>query len=128
MRYAEPSKSATKCPASSRSYFDPGRMPDSCPRAAMLVLRRAQVAPRMTRRASVDPKAGRRPRAFCAAVGSGQLKIGLITVAVYAVLMTAVVVAVDVLFFRNRLWERLMVNFGIVLVFAAFYLRFLKRP
>jgi len=25
-------------------------------------------------------------------------------------------------------WERLIVNVGIVLVFAAFYLRFLKRP
>ena len=37
-------------------------------------------------------------------------------------------IGVDVLFFRNRLWERLMVNVGIVLVFAAFYLRFLKRP
>ena len=42
--------------------------------------------------------------------------------------LVAVVVGVDVLFFRNRLWERLMVNVGIVLVFAAFYLRFLKRP
>jgi hypothetical protein len=25
-------------------------------------------------------------------------------------------------------WERLMVNVGVVLVFGAFYLRFLKRP
>ena len=40
----------------------------------------------------------------------------------------AVVVGVDVLFFKNRFWERLMVNVGIVLAFAAFYLRFLKRP
>jgi hypothetical protein len=38
------------------------------------------------------------------------------------------VVSVDVLFFRNRFWERLMVNIGIVLVFAVFYLRFLKCP
>ena len=37
----------------------------------------------------------------------------------------AVVVGVDVLFFRNRFWERAIVNVGIVLVFAAFYLRFL---
>jgi hypothetical protein len=37
------------------------------------------------------------------------------------------VVGVDVLFLRHRLWERLMVNVGIVLVFAAFYLRLLKR-
>ena len=46
----------------------------------------------------------------------------------YVVLMAAIVVAVDFLFFRNRFWERLIVNIGIVLVFAAFYLRFLKRP
>ena len=45
----------------------------------------------------------------------------------YALALIAVVVGVDVLFFRNRFWERLMVNIGIVLVFAAFYLRFLKR-
>jgi hypothetical protein len=49
-------------------------------------------------------------------------------VVLYIVLMAAVIVAVDVLFFRNRFWERLMVNIGIVLVFAAFYVRFLKRP
>ena len=40
----------------------------------------------------------------------------------------AVVVVVDVLFFRHQFWERLIVNVGIVLVFAAFGLRFLKRP
>ncbi len=44
------------------------------------------------------------------------------------VLMVAIIVAVDFLFFRNRFWERLIVNIGIVLVFAAFYLRFLQRP
>ena len=42
--------------------------------------------------------------------------------------MVAVVVSVDLVFFRHRFWERLMVNVGIVLVFAAFYLRLLKRP
>ena len=41
--------------------------------------------------------------------------------------LVAVVVGVDVLFFRHRFWERLMMNVGIVLVFAAFYLRFLKQ-
>lgn len=46
----------------------------------------------------------------------------------YAVLMAASIVAVDLLFFRNRFWERLMVNVGIVLVFAAFYQKLLKRP
>jgi hypothetical protein len=49
-------------------------------------------------------------------------------VVLYVLAMVAVVVGVDVLFFRHRVWERLMVNVGIVLVFAAFYLRFLKRP
>jgi uncharacterized membrane protein YgdD (TMEM256/DUF423 family) len=48
--------------------------------------------------------------------------------ALYAVFMAAVIVAVDLLFFRNRFWERLAVNVGIVLVFGAFYFRFLKRP
>ena len=50
------------------------------------------------------------------------------TVVLYIVLLAAVVIGVDFLFFRNRFWERLMVNIGIVLVFAAFYLRFLKHP
>lgn len=49
-------------------------------------------------------------------------------VALYVLAMIAVVVGVDLLFFRHRFWERLMVNVGIVLVFAAFYLRLLKRP
>lgn len=45
-------------------------------------------------------------------------------IAAYVLVLIAVVVSVDLLFFRNRFWERLMVNVGIVLVFAAFYLRF----
>ena len=45
----------------------------------------------------------------------------------YAVAMAAVIVGVDLAFFRNRFWERLMVNVGIVLVFAAFYFRFFRR-
>jgi hypothetical protein len=48
-------------------------------------------------------------------------------VVLYVVAMAAVIVAVDVAFFRNRFWERLIANVGIVLVFAAFYLRFLRR-
>jgi hypothetical protein len=44
----------------------------------------------------------------------------------YGAAMVAVIVAVDFAFFRNWLWERLMVNIGIVLVFGAFYLRFLR--
>jgi hypothetical protein len=50
------------------------------------------------------------------------------TTVLYVVLLAAVIVAVDVLFFRNRFWERLMVNVGLVLVFGAFYLRFVNRP
>jgi hypothetical protein len=46
----------------------------------------------------------------------------------YLVAMIAIIVTLDVLIFRNNFWERLMVNIGIVLVFAAFYLRFLKHP
>jgi cytochrome c oxidase subunit IV len=49
-------------------------------------------------------------------------------VVLYVLAMVAVVVGVDVLFFRHLFWERLAVNVGIVLVFGAFYFRFLKRP
>lgn len=49
-------------------------------------------------------------------------------IVLYVVLMVATVVIVDFLFFRNRFWERVTVNIGIVLVYAAFYFRFLKRP
>ena len=46
----------------------------------------------------------------------------------YVAAMIAVIVPIDALIFRNHFWERLMVNIGIVLVFAAFYLRFLEHP
>jgi hypothetical protein len=49
------------------------------------------------------------------------------TIAIYVLVMVAVVVGVDVLFFRHQFWLRLIVNVGIVLVFAAFYWRFLKH-
>jgi hypothetical protein len=48
-------------------------------------------------------------------------------VALHVLALVAVVVSVDVLFFRDRFWARLMVNVGIVLVFWAVYSRFLKR-
>ncbi len=51
-----------------------------------------------------------------------------VAVVLYVVAMAAIIVGVDFMFFRNRFWERLTVNVGIVLVFAAFYLRFLRRP
>jgi hypothetical protein len=50
------------------------------------------------------------------------------TAAIYIVLLVGTIVAVDVLFFRSRFWERLIVNIGIVLVSAAFYLKFLNGP
>ena len=50
------------------------------------------------------------------------------TNALYIALMVAVIVATDFLFFKNHFWERLMVNIGIVLVFLAFFFRFLKPP
>ena len=45
----------------------------------------------------------------------------------YVVAMAGVVVGVDVLFFRGHFWERLAANVGIVLVFGAFYFRFLHH-
>jgi hypothetical protein len=50
-----------------------------------------------------------------------------IAIALYVATMIAVIVGVDFVFFRDRFWERLIVNIGIVLVFGAFYLRFLMR-
>jgi uncharacterized membrane protein len=51
-----------------------------------------------------------------------------IIVVLYVVAMIAAVVGVDIAFFKDRPWERLMANVGIVLVFAAFFLRFLRSP
>jgi hypothetical protein len=48
-------------------------------------------------------------------------------VVLYVLALVTVVVGVDVLFFRSRFWERLVVNVGIVVVFVAFYFGFLKR-
>jgi len=50
-----------------------------------------------------------------------------IAVVLYVAAMAAVIVGVDFVFFRNRFWERLIVNISIVLIFAAFYLGFLRR-
>jgi hypothetical protein len=52
----------------------------------------------------------------------------LVAGVLYAVVMIAVIVGVDFAFFKDRFWERLAVNVGIVLVFAAFYWRFFQRP
>jgi hypothetical protein len=50
-----------------------------------------------------------------------------VAVVLYVLALVAVVVSVDVLFLRDRFWERLAVNVGIVLLFGAVYLLFLKR-
>ncbi len=50
-------------------------------------------------------------------------------IALYVLAMVALIVGLDIMFFRNRFWERLMANVGIVLLFVAFYSRFfIKRP
>ena len=46
---------------------------------------------------------------------------GRLAVLLYVMAMAAVIVGVDFVFFRNRFWERLIVNIGIVLVFGAFH-------
>jgi hypothetical protein len=50
-----------------------------------------------------------------------------IGIALYLLAMVAAVVGVDIVFFRHHFGERLIANIGIVLVFIAFYWRFLKR-
>jgi hypothetical protein len=45
----------------------------------------------------------------------------------YAVTMVALIVGLDLAFFRDRVWERLAANIGVVLVFGAVYLRFFRR-
>ena len=48
-------------------------------------------------------------------------------VVLYVLAMIVIIVGVDILFFRHQFWARLAVNIGIVVVFGAFYFRFLKR-
>lgn len=50
-----------------------------------------------------------------------------VTIAIYILALVATVVIVDIIFFRQHIWERLLVNIGIVLIYIAFYLRFLKH-
>ncbi len=52
----------------------------------------------------------------------------MVKLVICVAVMVAVIVGVDVAFLRNRFAERLFVNIAIVLVFAAFYVRFLRRP
>ncbi len=44
----------------------------------------------------------------------------------YVLALVTVVVGVDVLFLRDRFWERLGANVGIVAAFGAFYVKFLR--
>ncbi len=46
--------------------------------------------------------------------------------ALYIFGMVATIVGVDFVFLRHWFWERLLANIGIVLLFAAFYLRYFK--
>jgi hypothetical protein len=50
------------------------------------------------------------------------------TIVLYVIALIVVVVGVDILFLRHNFGVRLIVNIGIVLVFGALYMRFLKRP
>lgn len=53
---------------------------------------------------------------------SRQLALGL-----YVLAMVALVVGFDIVFFRNRFWERLIANMGIVLLFGVGWLVFFRR-
>jgi hypothetical protein len=46
---------------------------------------------------------------------------------IFAAIMAAVIVTVDISLFRHHTTARLFVNIGIVLIGAAIYLRFFKR-
>lgn len=52
----------------------------------------------------------------------------IIITVLYVLAMIAVIVLVDIFFFRHLFWRRLIANVAIVLVFAVFYLRFLRAP
>jgi type IV secretory pathway VirB2 component (pilin) len=50
-----------------------------------------------------------------------------VSVLIYVLVLVVVIVGVDLLFFRHQFRERLIANVGIVLVSAAFYLRFMAH-
>jgi len=47
--------------------------------------------------------------------------------ALYVLVLVALIVGVDILFFRHHTLERLAANVGLVLLFAAFYFRYVKH-
>jgi hypothetical protein len=48
-------------------------------------------------------------------------------VVLYVAAMVVVIAGVDVLFLRHQFWPRLLVNIGVVVVFAVIYLTFLRN-
>jgi hypothetical protein len=43
---------------------------------------------------------------------------------IYVLALVCVVIGVDLVFFRDHFWARLLANVGIVMLFAAFGMRF----
>ncbi len=50
-----------------------------------------------------------------------------VALTLYVIAMVTLIVAVDLAFFRDRPWERLTANIGIVLVFAPLYWAAFRR-
>ena len=46
----------------------------------------------------------------------------------FVLVFVTIIVGADILFLRHHLWERLIVNIGIVVAAAAVYLKFLHKP
>ena len=61
-------------------------------------------------------------------VGSAKAAVMRMILIAYVASMIVVIVGLDATLFKHHFWERLAVNVGIVLVFAAFYFRFFRRP
>lgn len=51
----------------------------------------------------------------------GKTVLGLLS----ALILVAVIVGIDLLFFKDQPWERLAANVGFALLFGAFYFRFI---
>lgn len=49
---------------------------------------------------------------------------GRVFLVLYVIALVVVIVGLDVFIFRRHFWARLVVNIGVVMVFAGFYLRF----
>ena len=51
-----------------------------------------------------------------------------LVIALYLIVMIALIVGVDVAFFRHAFWPRLAINAGVVLVFVAVFFRLGGHP